>query len=227
MKEKKSLCAGFSLLGCFVLWTALVQTVNVRPIGPEGSTVGFASLNGWFHHFTGVHMGLYIVTDWLGLVPVFCCMSFSAMGFLQLLKRRSLLRVDADILLLGGHYLLVILAYLLFELYPINYRPVLISGILEASYPSSTTLLVACVMPTVSFQARRRIKAATFRSVIPVCSDVFSLLMIVGRTAAGVHWLTDIIGALLLSAGLCLIYRSVVMLLEGKTNQRRSQHGAP
>ena len=104
MKEKKSLCAGFSLLGCFVFWTALVQTVDVRLIGPGGSAVGFATVNSCFHHFTGVHIGLYIVTDWLGLVPVFCCMVFAAMGFGQLLKRRSLLRVDADILLLGCSY---------------------------------------------------------------------------------------------------------------------------
>lgn len=94
----------------------------------------------------------------------------------------------------------------------------LIGGVLEASSPSSATLLTACVMPTVSFQAGRRIKAATFRSIVPVCSDAFSLLMILGRTIAGVHWLTDIIGALLLSAGLCLIYHSVVSLFERKSD---------
>lgn len=40
---------------------------------------------------------------------------------------------------------------------PVNYRPVLIEGRLEASYPSSTTLLVVSVMPTLMFQAYRRV----------------------------------------------------------------------
>ena len=147
---KTDLAAGAALLAAFGIWTWLVRCVDVRPIGPEGTSVGMAAFNGWFHRVTGVHMALYTLTDWLGLVPVLVCVCFGVMGAVQLFRRKSLLKVDPDILLLGVYYILVIAAYLLFEMIPVNYRPVLIDGMLEASYPSSTTLLVLSVMPTLA-----------------------------------------------------------------------------
>ena len=157
MKKNQNLLAGTLLLVGFAVWTFLIQMVDVQPIGPNGSIVGFAALNGWFHHLTGVHWMLYTLTDWLGLVPIFVCLIFAGVGFVQLVQRKSLLKVDLDIILLGVYYVFVIFGYLLFEMMPINYRPVLIEGFLEASYPSSTTLLVLSVMPTLYFQAQRRL----------------------------------------------------------------------
>ena len=202
---------GILLIVSFVIWTALVMTVDVRAIGPDGSAVGFATLNGWFHHLTGVHMTLYTVTDWLGLVPVAVCMGFAALGLVQWVRRRNLCAVDADILMLGVYYAVVILAYLIFEMIPINYRPVLIEGRLEASYPSSTTLLVLGVMPTLMFQAKRRVANVKLQTVIALCTGAFSAFMVLGRLISGVHWLTDIIGAVLLSTGLFHTYKGGVL----------------
>jgi undecaprenyl-diphosphatase len=179
----------------------------VQKAGPNGTEVGFAAFNVWFHRMTGVHMLIYTITDWLGLVPVFICVCFGGLGFVQLVKRRNLLRVDSDILLLGVYYVLVILGYLLFEMVPINYRPVLIEGRLEASYPSSTTLLVLSVMPTLKFQADRKIANPMLNKMIAIFAIVFSAFMVIGRLISGVHWATDIIGSVLLSSGLFMIYR--------------------
>lgn len=163
-------------------------------------------------------MTIYRVTDWLGLVPVFICLAFGLIGFVQLVKRKSLGKVDFDITLLGGYYLLVVLGYLLFEMVPINYRPVLIEGRLEASYPSSTTLLVLSVMPTLAFQVRRRLRKGKGRSAVSVLTILFSLLMVIGRLLSGVHWFTDIVGAVLLSTGLFCIYKAVVILYGKEEN---------
>ena len=157
-------------------------------------------------------MWLYTVTDWLGLIPVFVCLMFGGIGFVQLMQRKKLLKVDRDILLLGIYYLLVIFGYLVFEMIPINYRPTLIEGRLEASYPSSTTLLVLSVMPTLVFQTHRRQKNRKAKRIIDIMTVIFSLFMIIGRLVSGVHWLTDIIGSVLVSAGLFCIYRAVVLL---------------
>ena len=208
---KKDLTAGLGLLAAFGVWTLLIRRIDVRPIGPKGSSVGMAAFNGWFHRLTGVHMGLYTVTDWLGLVPIVICMGFGALGLVQLIRRRRLWRVDADILLLGAYYILVIAAYLFFEMVPINRRPVLIDGVLEASYPSSTTLLVLSVMPTLAFQARRRFKSASAIRAATAFAALFSAFMVIGRLISGVHWATDIIGSILLSAGLFALYRFAVM----------------
>lgn len=213
MKKNQNVLAGILLLAGFAVWTFLIQTVDVQPIGPNGSSVGFAALNGWFHQLTGVHWMLYTLTDWLGLVPICVCLIFAGAGFVQLVQRRSLFKVDLDIILLGVYYVLVIFGYLLFEMVPINYRPVLIEGFLEASYPSSTTLLVLSVMPTLYFQAQRRITKNTLQQAIRIFSVLFSAFMVIGRLVSGVHWLTDIVGAVLLSRGIFLIYKASVNFL--------------
>lgn len=139
---KKLLILETALLVMFAIWTWLIQCVDVQSAGQQGTEIGFATFNCWFHGITGVHMAIYTITDWLGLVPIFVCMAFGGMGLAQLIKRKNLFKVDRDLILLGIYYVIVILGYLIFEMIPINYRPILIDGILEASYPSSTTLLV-------------------------------------------------------------------------------------
>jgi len=211
-KERKIFTLGVALIIAFVLWTLLIQKIDVKPLGVNGTNIGFATINTCFHAVTGVNMILYAITDWLGLVPVFVCMFFGGLGLLQLIKRKSLLKVDSDIILLGIYYVIVISGYLIFEMIPINYRPILIDGFMEASYPSSTTLLVLSVMPTLVFQANRRLKNTNFKKTIIIIAEIFTIFMVVGRLTSGVHWLTDIIGSVLLSTGLFCMYKSIVLL---------------
>ena len=211
-RVRKSFIVSICLLTAFVLWTAAISFVDVRAIGPQGSSVGFAGINGFVHNLTGVHWGLYNITDWLGLVPIFVCMGFGILGLVQWIKRKSICKVDHDILILGGFYIITIAAYLLFESVVINYRPELINGYLEASYPSSTTLLVMCVMPTAVMQFNSRIKNKVLRNIVVVTIIVFIAFMVIGRLISGVHWFTDIVGGALLSAGLVLMYRAIVDL---------------
>ena len=214
MKEetKKNFGITVILLGAFALWSAAVRLVDVQPIGPQGSAVGFATINGWVHDLTGVHMALYTVTDWLGLVPIGVAMGFALLGLIQWIKRKHLRQVDYSIIVLGGFYLLVMAAYVLFEVVVINYRPVLINGYLEASYPSSTTMLVLCVMPTTLMQLNARIKSQTLKRWVGFGITAFILFMVIGRLLSGVHWFTDIIGGALLSAGLVMLYYSITSL---------------
>ncbi|MBO4831757.1 MAG: phosphatase PAP2 family protein [Oscillospiraceae bacterium] len=216
--EKRYLKAGVYLIVAFVVWTAIICFVDVQAAGPNGTEIGLAAVNTWFHRLTGVHMGLYTVTDWLGLVPILICFGFGALGAIQLMSRKSLFRVDADIIMLGVYYVLIIILYLLFEMIPINYRPVLIDGRLEPSYPSSTALLVLSVMPTLEFQMGRR-AGRTVRTAASVFSAAFSLFMVAGRAVSGVHWLSDIIGSVLLSTGMFTLYRYGVCLLDRRREE--------
>nr|MCR5237987.1 phosphoesterase PA-phosphatase [Lachnospiraceae bacterium] len=115
MNEKRNLLMGAGLIAAFALWTVLIQCVDVQAVGQNGTKIGFADFNVWFHQLTGVHMIIYTITDWLGLVPIFIASSFGVLGLVQLIKRRSLLKVDPDILILGAYYVLVIACYLVFE----------------------------------------------------------------------------------------------------------------
>ena len=205
--HQKNLWIALCLLASFVVWTVLICLVDVKPIGPDGSSVGFATLNRFVHDLTGVHLSLYTVTDWLGLVPIATALGFAALGLGQWIRRKSLWRVDSDILVLGGFYAVVMAIYAFFEVVVINTRPVLIDGSAEASYPSSTTLLVLCVMPTAAMQLWARIKSRLFKGGIVVAITVFTVLMVVLRLLSGVHWITDIIGGAILSAALTALYQ--------------------
>lgn len=211
--EKKRLGAGIyvaaGLLALFVLWTVLVCIVDVQPIGPNGSKVGFAGLNRWFHQLTGEQLSLYTVTDLLSVIPFLLLLGFAVLGAVQLIRRKRLLLVDADILVLGAFYIVVLLVYVLFEVVALNYRPVLIEGVLEASYPSSTTVLALCVLPTAVMQFDHRISHRVLRRTVAILLIALTAFFVIGRLISGVHWLTDIIGGALLSAGLVTAYATI------------------
>ena len=207
---KKNYCQlhrALCLLAAFALWTALLGIVDVQPIGPMGSVVGFARLNSFVHELCGVHMGLYILTDWLGLIPLAFAAGFSLLGLMQWISRKKLRHVDCSLLALGGFYILVFAAYFFFESHVVNYRPILIDGRLEASYPSSTTLLVLCVMPSARLCLDKLIKRKELYRYLSCIINIFTVFMVLGRLISGVHWFSDIIGAILLSGGLVSLFR--------------------
>ena len=208
-KNKKTLILGVSFIAIFVLWTLLVCVVDVKAIGPCESCVGFATLNGYIHNLIGVNMPLYVITDWLGIFPILVALGFAILGIVQLINRKSLCKVDYSIITLGLFYIVVITVYIFFELVVINYRPTLIDGYLESSYPSSTTLLVMCIMPTAALQLHMRIKSKIFRQCAIGAITFFVVFMVVCRCLSGVHWISDIIGSIIFSTGIVLIYYSI------------------
>ena len=207
--KRKSFYVGAGLLILFIIWTVSLRFVDVEAIGPYGSSVGFATINKTVRNITGVHMSLYTMTDWLGLVPICFIAGFGVLGLCEWIKRKNLFNVGSDILTLGGFYIVVVTLYIFFEIFVVNYRPILINGILEASYPSSTTMLVMCVMPTDIMQFDSRIKNIRFKKYIKIAIVAFTGFMVVARLISGVHWFSDIIGGALLSGGLVTIYYSI------------------
>jgi undecaprenyl-diphosphatase len=217
---KKSNRINFAVTGAlfslFVILTIMLMYVDVKPVGPDGSCVGFATVNKSVSELIGVNMLLYHITDCLGVVAILVVLGFVALGLIQLIRRKSLKRVDYSILVLGAFYLLVIMAYVFFEYRIVNYRPVIIQNVLEASYPSSTTMLVLCVMSTAIMQFNRLIKGRATRITINTVSVIFTAVAVVGRLLSGVHWFTDILGGALLSSALVMLYYSVNIFIESK-----------
>ena len=205
-QNRKKFYFGVALLTAFIIWTVLIGLVDVKPQGAQKTNVGFAMVNLFFKELIGVNFSLYTITDWLSLVPLGIIFFFALVGVVQLIKRKSLLKVDYSILLLGGFYAVVMAVYMFFEIFFVNYRPVLINGNLESSYPSSTTMLVLTVMPTAIIDLKARIRVKFIKRFITVIFSVFTVLMVTGRFLSGVHWFSDIIGGILLSVGMVLIY---------------------
>ena len=210
---KKHLIIGFSLLAVFIVFTVLVSFVDVKAIGRQGSDVGFAMANETFRNFTGYHEGLYDFTEILGYLCFVPIAVFGLLGLYQMVKRKSLLKVDKDILLLGCFYAVLLAAYVLFEKLVINYRPEFAGEtVLEPSYPSSHTLLFGGVKATTVMQLLKRIRNSAVKW-IAVCAVVLSAILVVfGRLFSGVHWLTDILGGMLLGTSLVWIYFAVAFV---------------
>lgn len=216
-KTKRNFILTGIMLFAFVLFTVMVSAVDVEAIGPENSKVGMASVNQFVYDLFGTSSVWYKITEFLGVVSVMVAASFAAFGAVQLIKRKSILKIDPDILCLGGFYILVAAAYLFFEVFIINYRPVILDGNLEASYPSSHTVLSVCIMVTAAMQFRKRIKNRKIMAVSVAAAWIITVATVIGRLVSGVHWFTDIIGGLILSAALIMLYYSFTLLTEKKS----------
>ena len=202
--------------GLFAALIVLLGKYDVAQVGPGGTSIGFSRINMTVHELTGVNWTWYEITDYLGYLALCVCALFGLAGLIQLVKRRSLLKVDRTILRLGVFYIVVIGLYVLFEKVIINYRPVIMPGETapEASFPSSHTMLIICVMASAAMAARRYVRNKGLRSLISAVCTIIILVTVLGRLYCGVHWLTDIIGGVLLS--ICLISLFSAFLYAGK-----------
>lgn len=210
-KKRNFLISGILLLVA-ITFTILVKVVDVKQIGVDNSSIGFATLNQFIFEITGVNMIWYHITDWLGLIPVFMAIVYAFIGLIQLIKRRSIFKVDKEIILLGLYYIVVIALYVFFEKVIINYRPILMNGFLEASYPSSHTLMTICICGS-SILINKKLFNNKITKVINYLSIIIITITVVGRLISGVHWFTDIIGGILISSGLLMTFYSLLSII--------------
>ena len=195
-----------------VVFTILVKVVDVESVGVTGTNIGFYTLNKFIFDKIGVNMMWYYITDWLGLIPIFIALVYALMGLVQLLKRRSLFKVDKDIMVLGLFYIIVIFIYIFFEKVIVNYRPILIDDLLEASYPSSHTLMTLCLCGS-SIIFNKRNFSSFFSKIINILSFLIIIVTVIGRLLSGVHWFTDIVGGILIASALLMCFYSVLEYL--------------
>ena len=210
-KKRNFLISGILLL-IAITFTILVKVVDVKQIGVNNSSIGFATLNQFIFETTGVNMIWYHITDWLGLIPVFMAIVYAFIGLIQFIKRRSIFKVDKEIILLGLYYIIVISLYVFFEKVIINYRPILMNGFLEASYPSSHTLMTICICGS-SILINKKLFNNKITKVINYLSIIIITITVVGRLISGVHWFTDIIGGILISSGLLMTFYSLLSII--------------
>lgn len=213
--KKRNIIISIVLIILSVLFTALVKNVDVKPIGPNESMVGFADINKLFHNLIGSNMTIYKVTEVLGYIPIAMALVYVFIGLKQLIKRKSLLKVDKEIYVLALFYVLVVGVYVFFEKFVINYRPILIDGLLEASYPSSHTLMSICLCGS-SIIINKKLFKNKLGDIENVLSVILILLIVIGRIISGVHWFTDILGGIIISSTLLVIFYCIISSIKPK-----------
>ena len=208
-KKKRNFFISTILILLAVVFTILVKVVDVKQVGVNETSIGFVTLNQFVFKTTGVNMIWYHITDWLGLMPIFMAMVYSLLGLVQLIKRKSLFKVDKEIIILGLFYVVVISIYIFFEKVIVNYRPILMNGFLEASYPSSHTLMTICLCGS-SIIVNRKLFNNKIAKFVNILSLVVVLITVIGRLLSGVHWFTDIIGGIFIGVALLMTLYSVL-----------------
>ena len=202
----------FLLLIFTVFYIYAIQAADVQAIGPMGTKVGFATINKAVSEATGFNEKLYKITQILGLATFAVAGLFALLGLLQLIRRRSLLKMDRSFIALGCLYVVLAGLYAAFEVFIVNYRPVIMpdSAEVEASFPSSHTMLACTVMGSAVIMIGRYIKNKALRFFLQLICIVLMLGIVAGRLLSGVHWLTDIIGGILISLVLVTLFAGIV-----------------
>ena len=219
--KKKTLCIWILCALSFLFFGALicaVKFIDIQAIGPEGSQIGLASINGAIKNFFGFSEKIYDVTELLGLISLATAAGFAVFGLIQLIMRKSIKRVDGDLYLLAALYVAMAIFYVLFEVVVINHRPVILEGELEASFPSSHTLLSLCIMISAAHQFYHRLSSKLYKGIGLTVSVALATATTVLRLVSGVHWFTDIIGGILLSSALLFAYFAVFGMIKKKND---------
>lgn len=215
----QSFCISLALLAGFAALTVILVHVDVQAIGPMGSSVGLASINGPIWEAVGVNMVCYEIAEHLGNFAVASALCCLLPALWQAIQRRSIWKADWDLYCLMGLYGLMVAAYVACELLAFNYRPVLLEGALEAAYPSSHTMTVFAAIPPVIHQLRR-IRQPWLRKSAPWLYAAVLVGTVLCRFLSGVHWFTDIVGGALLGAGMSALYFSFCQLRPSENPQK-------
>lgn len=211
--KKKNIIISICLIMLSVIYTILVKYVDVAPIGPKASSVGFSTLNKFVFNFLGRSNIWYNITEVLGMISILIALFYALIGLYKLIKNKSILKIDKEIIILGIFYFVVLLVYLFFEKVIINYRPVLVKGILEASYPSSHTMLSICICLSAMIINNKLYKNMRISKIINTLSIIIMITTTIGRLLSGMHWVSDILGGIIISICLSYIFKTVIYSL--------------
>lgn len=217
-KNIKNFVISICLVIVAIVYTFLVKTIDVQQIGPNNSSVGFAKINSSFANVIGSNMTIYKITEILGLIALLVAGLYAFKGIIQLIKKKNIFKVSPEILVVGGLYVVVIMIYVFFEKFIVNYRPVLIDNVLEASYPSSHTMLAICICVSSIMINKYLFKDKNVIKYFNMLDILLLITIVSGRILSGVHWLSDIIGGVIISLALLMIFKSVLDLIKYKEN---------
>lgn len=207
----------------FIALIVLIKFVDVASIGPNESEIGLSGMNKGVRDLIGRSDTWYLISELLGYVAIAVALLFVVLAVLQLIRRKSVKKIDTDLIGLGLIYVLLVVVYLLFEILKINYRPVLIDSELEASFPSSHTLLAVCILGTAIVQFIFRLQRKVWKWLAVSLCCVVMAVIVVGRLLSGVHWFTDIIGGIFIACALVLAYCAIIEMIRSKKEEIKNE----
>ena len=219
-KEVKGIIFTILFFVLFVGFLYCVKNIDVDSIGPNGGKVGLSHINKQVFDKFGQDPNWDKISDYILYGAMATVAIFALIGLKQLIQRKSLLKIDADIYLLAAFYVVVVGVYVAFDKVIINCRPIVTDEGIEASFPSSHTLITLCFLATTMIQVANRVKNKAIKVIIDLVCIACIVVMSVARLKAGMHWFSDVVGAILLGMFLVMLYYSLYSKI--KSNKRES-----
>ncbi len=212
MKKSTCIITAATSFALFILLIIVLKTVDVAAVGPEDTSVGLSHINTAFHEAFPLNMTIYKLTECLGYLALLIVAAFAVLGLSQLIRSKSFAGVDKQIYMLAGVYVVLGILYVMFEKVVINYRPEILPDEIhpEASFPSSHTMLACVVFGTAYTMLGIYMKKSTARLVLQILLDILIFFTVFGRLICGVHWFSDIMGGMLISIVLVMIFNALV-----------------
>lgn len=215
-KVKTSLIVFASFFVLSIIFTILLLTVDVRE-SFHNPKLGLATLNEKVFTTIGESRFWYYFTQILGYLAILVVVCFAVIGVIQLIKNKSIKKVDKEIIGLGIVYVIIAIIYVFFEkVVVVNYRPILKDGVAAASFPSSHTLLACVVFSTALLEAKKLINIKFIKENLVFLLEFLVILMAGGRLLSGVHWLSDIVASILYSGVIVSGYYLSMYYLDSK-----------
>ena len=196
------------MFAAFFGFMAVLWAVDIDFIAPDKSLVGLSSINGFIAKHFPFSNAFYIISEIIGYLALATVGFFGLLGLWQLIKRKSIFKVDSRIYLLAFLYIALAIVYVVFEKIYFNVRPVIMHGetVPEASFPSSHTILAFGVFGSAAVVIGDYIKNATAAKAAGIAFNVLAILAVITRFLSGVHWLSDIAAGILLGCALLCLF---------------------
>lgn len=177
-------------------------------------------MNDAIFNFFGENKTLDKISDVLLIAMLAIVAGFALSGLVQLIKRNKLKKVDSEILAMVPSLLLLVAVYFVFEkIWVLNYRPILINGIAEPSFPSTHTLIAVTVLGMTMMALPKYIKNRKQRILIDVLALIAMAAMAFLRVASGMHWMTDVLGGVIFGIDLVLVYGGALRIIKERRHE--------
>lgn len=192
--KKKWLCIAVILTIIFISYTLVIKFVDVQTEGEI--TVGLGTINFWWRDLVGLSLVWNYISNVVAILVLFQVGLLLLWQFVILLRRKKIGQLAKHWWMFDVSLVILVSCYFLFEVLIINYRPIVINGVVDSSYPSSHVLLFCTVIPLVVRTVFRENKSWRWLSFV-MCVGLL-VLGVIARLLSGYHWLTDITGGVLL-----------------------------
>lgn len=197
--RRKSLDIIISILWLILLiFTILVSFVDVKIYNVTNTEIGLYSLNKIFLVNSINSNYINIISNGIFLICLLVIILMLLLITFEYFKTKKINKNNLNFII---HFLIMVLIWIIFDkILIINYRPILINGNIEGSYPSTHVMVSTFVLLFLSDKLKKIFKND---KIFYIISIGLIIIQSISRILLTMHWFTDIIGGLLIG---CLLF---------------------